>query len=391
MTDAELDAQVDPIPGVGSTDDPHERLRRAEVEADGRPGDRALARLIRALHARATAGDGLPVAVGGVHRTALVRWDDDSTTWRGRDATGRDALVRVLRPHAARDPVLRRAFAREGRAVQALLTAAMPIEGAWPAWVLPLRGGRLPSADAPATAERAPVTRWLATGIAAMRAWNDAGLGLPALTPDELRCDEAGVSVACLTAVDPADDRTADALATLAAGLCAPDEDDPIAERILSLAEAPPATAAEAAHWVRAAFAEALAAQRHGLALRWRAAARSSRRHRLRDAMARLAAAVPPPAGTGAIGVDLDGGVTLLTSDGRSVWWGPADATARIWDGAEGLNAPLARRLLRARAESPANARLQATVGGDAEAVDRLGRWLAAAVLLHDLRHALQP
>src|SRR5687768_11731170 len=102
--------------------DPADALRRLEEAAEDDPSDRALASSVLALADRIAAENAFPAVVAGVRRDALVRWDAFSTTFSGVEvSSGRSAMVRALRPEAARDPVLRRHFNREGRALAAVV------------------------------------------------------------------------------------------------------------------------------------------------------------------------------------------------------------------------------------------------------------------------------
>ncbi len=386
MTEDDVARWLAGVPGSWPTD-PSASEKRAEELADDRPVDRGLARLVRALHERTTAGDGLPPEIGGVRRETLVRWDDLTTTWEGRTVDGGAAMVRVCRPHAARDPVLRRLLLRDADALAEVAPDLAVDDGALPALVLPLAGPRLPDDEEPVHAGNAPVARWLATAIAGLSRWELAGLGLPRLCRAELRRGDAGITVACLTPTDVDADATADNLALVATSLSGwEDAEDPLSDRLGALALAPPGSALAAGGLVREAFAEELSGLRHGLVARWKAHLRESRHRRLLAVLDRMDAAVPAPQGRGAVGVDLDGNVTVLQSGPAGIRW----QDERVWTPDLGFDPATARRLLRARAAAPPNARLNAQVGGTADAVEAITRWVAAGLQLRTVRLLLE-
>ncbi len=356
-------------------------LRRLEAEADDDPLDREIAARLEALADRVAAEAWAPPVVGGVLREAFVRWDRWSVTFAGTAiATGAPAMVRVLRPDAARDPVLRRHLLREGRALAEV--APVEIDAAAPALRCALPGIPL------GPARGADLARVLATGLAAIARWDEAALGLPVPAPVELRRHEGRAIVACLTATVPG---VRGAIGALAATAADPDDDDegPVTLAARALALGAPDRASAAAEQLRTALAADLTARRHALARRWRDGAQASRKARLADAVARLSSAVGAPEGRGAVGVDLEGRITVLQAGPRAVVWGVDGAPEVVWD-RDGFRAPVARRLLRARAASPPSAALDARVGGDAERVDAICRWVAAGLQLRTVRLLLE-
>ena len=366
-------------------------LRRLEELASGDPTDRTLAASILAITDRIAADSAFPPVVGGVRREALIRWDGFSATFTGVSvANGGPTMIRALRPEASRDPVFRRYFSREAQA----LAGVAPVQAEAEVLRLPLRG-------LPLSAVRGDgLARALSTGIAAIGVWHDAGLGIPAPAAEELRIEDGRVSVACLTAVEP---DPGPALEALARELLHAEDDGPIAVAARAIrdhavgrrgADAPtsPGAAADA---VRRAMAEALTSQRHVLASRWRTELHQSRHDRLHAAVSRLERAVPAPEGGGAVGVDLDGRITVVevrpstAGSPGAVLWGPEGATEVVADG-DGVRAAVARRMLRAHAASPSNAALQGRVGGDGERVDAICRWLSAGLKLRTVRLLLE-
>lgn len=376
MTPEQLERQLAdlPVPPV-SPERPDLLLRALEDLADARPADRTLARLVREAARLASAERGLPRLLGGIRRERLVRWDADSTTWLGTDVvTGGPALVRALRPELD-EPALRRALARDARALADVVDG---VRADGPLLMAPAPGAPL---DGPVPPDAALTT--LGAVLAALLPWDDAGLGLPRLAAEELRHDGRAARIVCLTPVHAPD--RGPLMTRLAERLEAP-ADSP-AERLLAGFRAlPPRDAHEAAELLVSTLAEELTVRRVSLAERWRRSHRALRLERLRGLVARLRAAATPPVGRGAVGVDLEGRVTVVDSDGEAVLWGPLDDPAPIWTRADGLDALHARRMLRARAAAPPNPRLDAAVGGDPRATEAIGRWTAAALRLRTVR-----
>lgn len=379
------------LPGV---EDPPRLLRALEDLADRRPEDRAFARAVRGAHGLATAGSGLPGVVAGVRRETLVRWDGWTTTWDGPHlATGVPSRVRVLRPHAARDPVLRRALPREGRAVGLGLAdlAVVHDAGAWPALRIALPGAPLaPRAGADDRGRPDVLVRMLTTAVADLARWESARLGLPALGEREWVDTPAGLRVICLTPI--VRDEAGPHLKRLAATLhhwWGDGEESPVDALLDGFATFPPRTATEAGALVRETLARDLAATRHRLRRRAAATSHHERLARLLTVLARLERAVPLPAGEGPVGVDLEGAITVVRSDGARLRWGRPDALADVRPGGD-LDVREARRLLRAHAAAPPNPRLASDSGGTLEGSERICRWLASALQARTVRLLLE-
>lgn len=370
-------------------------LGAVEAAWDRAPHDRGLAEALHAAHALATCGDGVPLVIAGVRREAIVRWDAWTGTWDGVDvATGRPARVRAARAGAARDPVLRRALLREGKALQYALRSPIAVhETPWPALVVALPGPPLSSGADSEDHERPEVlARMLSTALDGLGRFEAGGFGLPALDGRELLDTPDGAQIVCLTPDAGAD--VGMQIAHIARVLDAWWGDGPptaVDAAISGLHEMPPHTVAEAVDQVRAALAEHLAAERHDLylrSIRWRHETRVSR---LREAIVRLSAALPPPTGQGAVGVDLEGNTTVLRCEDSRLTWGPVGGEpVSLAAPGHDLDAREGRRMLRARAAAPPNHRLQATVGGDEAFVDAACRWLGHALALRTLRMLLE-
>lgn len=381
MTPEQLERSLAPLAlAESSLERPDLVLRELESRAEAHPADRQLAALIRELARMMSADRGLAPVLAGVRRERLVRWDADSTTWVGVDIeTGRRALVRALRPELD-EPVLRRALARDARALSPVLEH-LRLEG--PVLVSAAPGVPLDEAIAPEDALRL----W-GTILAPLSQWERAAIGLPVLSADEIRHDGRRAWIVCLTPVHAPDQGPL--LARLAARF-QPPEDTPAARLLAGVRELPPRDATEAVELWTTTLADELTRRRVELARRWRRTHRAFRVESLRSMLSRLDAAVPPPRGRGAVGVDLEGRITIVDSDGHTVRWGPVDDPTPIWAPGLGLDAVGARRMLRARASAPPNPRLDAAVGGDPAATEALGRWTAAALRLRTLRLLLDP
>ncbi len=356
--------------------EPDEAARGVSALAEAHPADAGLADLALDALEWAMAGAGFRALAAGHRLGALVRWDGRSATFEAVDlATGAPAMLRVLRPHRA-GPLDRAALLRDGRALAAAGAPIQTIDGPEPALATPLPGGPLLDAQRlrPARGLRA-VVRVLADLVAR----EDAGLG--AVDPDDLELRETADGARLVTlAVRPA---AAPYLAPLAATLAdLLDDDAPILPALLGATVLPPRTAADLGDAVRAALASDLASRRHAAHRAHARRADRLRRARLDAAIARLQAC-PAPRGEGRVGFDLDGQATRVTSDGDGIRWGPVDGPNLLVATGARVYAPAARRLLRARASTPA------TSGApDAPFVDALCRWLAGAVALTTLTDA---
>jgi len=380
------------LPG---TEDPPQLLRALEALADRRPADRAVAEAIRAAHGMVTAGDGLPATVGGVHREDLVRWDDWTSTWDGPHLpTGGHARIRVLRAHTARDPVLRRALLREAKALQGALSD-LPVraeEGRWPALMVPLPGAPITPSAGPDDHRRPEILAgMLCTAVVDLSRWERQRLGLPRLSATDLRHTGAGLRIVCLTATAPAE--VGEHVARIAGILEAwwgEGPESPIDALLAGLVAFPPRTTGEAEEQIRATLAEDLTDRRHRLAARVDRVHLEDRVARLLSLVRRLEGAVPPPEGHGAIGVDLEGRTTVVTSRDGWIRWGRVSEPTVVRERNGTLRVREARRLLRVRSASPPNTRLQAEVGGDPASIDVICQWLAAALRLRTERKLLE-
>lgn len=392
MTHDDLAQLLAQLPGAAPGIDDPDLVPTLEAWADQDPGDPLVREALLAAHLRATAEAGLRPHTAGVSRGALVRWDAHATTWIGTETqTGRPAMVRVLRPHAARDPVLRRQLAREGRALRPVLPALRHVDDVLPALVVELPGPPcLPSRGG--TAGEHALARLLAGSLHHLLAWERFGPGLPEPAPAEVR--DAGDHVAVVSLTPPSGSDAGPVLRRLADVLLAwwqEANDSPVAELLGGLQAAPPRRVADVEGPALAALAELLAAERHRLVHRRASAGRADRTERLARIVARLDAAVPPPAGRAALGVDLEGQTLVVESDGDVVLWGAeGEEPGVVFDLEEGFDVPAARRLVRARGEAPISARLNAEVGGDPAFAERIARWVAAALDLRTTRMLLE-
>ncbi len=357
--------------------DPPELAVALEVLAEADPSDRALERLTLEAQAWADLED-TALRGTGLRLGRVVRWDDWTVTCEAVDVvSGHDVLARVLRPHA-RTPAHRRRLSRTARALAAALPG--PYEersGADPAVCAPLPGGPLVEGAPPDVA----VGLRAALRIAAdLEARERAGLGTVDPDENELRQAPEGARLVCLQlSADPV--RLDDLVGRLFHVL----PDGPLDAVLDGAVELPPASMAELAPALLGALAQELASARHGVVTRWK-----SRRHahdlaRLRALVDRLSG-FPPPAGRGAVGVDMEGRTTVLVGDGRTLSWGPVDGPSLAIVSEQGLHPRTARRLLRARSDAPPSARLNALVDGDIAYAEHACRWVAAALSLRTVR-----
>lgn len=385
-----------PLPSAHDpTESPHEALRAVERAADAVPSARELAQAVLALQARVTAEDGLAPMIAGVHRGELVRWDAWTTTWTGsRPETGEAVMLRTLRPVAARDPVLRRALLREARALGPVVPGLRVHDGPLPAVVAALRGEPLDAAlDLGSGLDGPGVALAAQTAVRAVDAWTRGGLGLPVLAPIELRRIRQGLMICCLTPTpEPDFRRPFHDIAVRIMRVAAPPL-TAVVEILGGFATLPPHDADEALLWLRGAQLHDATAEAHAKRLRELRTEHTERSERLLAAARALTEALPPPQGRAAVGIDLEGRVTVVHTRGVEVWWGPEGPNApppvRI-HGADGFDPPVARRLLRSRAVTPDIARLQARVQGDLDYVEAIGRWIAAGLKLRTVRLLLE-
>lgn len=404
MIRAELRALLTHLPGPPlDPEDPELPAHLGDL-ADLDPVDADLRAAMLAAHARATAERGLPARVAGVRRDVLVRWDDWTATWVGPHAeTGRSWMLRLLRPEARQDPYLRRRIGLDAAALAEVVpglvwvTASGPVSGDHPpedpAALLgigaPLPGPAFVKASPGGKARSAALASLVVRTVAHVKAWADAGLGFPArLDPTEIRDADDHLAMVLLTPHAPGG--AGDLTAFLARGLrrwWRGSGDHALADLLDGLVAAPPDDLDDAAERCVAALAEELADVRHGLVRRAADSAREDQRERLVRALADLDAAMPPPEGRAALGVDLDGATLIVACDGQTVAWGPVGAAAdTVWDEDEGFDVPMARRLVRARGAAPVSDRLNADIGGDPAYADRIARWVAAGLELRTLR-----
>jgi len=305
-------------------------------------------------------------------------WSPWTATWLGTDLeTGSQALVRALRADSAQDAVLRRAMAREGRALAELVPGLRIAEGLL---VAPLPGTAL-AADPRADTDR--LARLIGTGLSALVDWERAGM-LPVASLESWRETSDGLVLVVLEAAHRGD--AGHLLASLATALAPPEDEHPVDALIHSLTQAPPRLPSDAARQLVRALATELASRRHTLFRGQRDRAHTDRATRLLAILDRLEQAVPPPQGRGAVGVDLEGQPTSIQWTDGSLTWGPKDDPVRVWSPEEGFDAVIARRLLRARAAAPPSERLQEEVGGSAAYTQAAGRWISSGLRLRTLR-----
>lgn len=376
-------------PAGASIDDPAGLVRAFEDACDADPRDRRLSVGLLAAHGLATAEDGTPLIVAGVARQRVVRWDPRTVTWDGIDeATGLRARVRVLRRAYRSDAVMRRVLLRDGALLERAFAAPLiAIDGPDVALRLDVIGD--PLADRPADhADPGRLPRRLVTALAALKRAEAVGVAFPPLSADELVDSPEGIGIVCLTPADPA--AATGAIGRLAAALIAWWGEDgpetPVDVALAGMVVWPPRDVAEAEHVVKKGLIERLTADLHDRSMRFDILWHEVRRERLLRAVEALAVAVPMPEGRGAVGVSLDGSVVALVGDGGVLRYGPEGGESTDVFGPAGFAVADARRLLRARAAAPSNARLHAQVGGDERFVEAACRWIAAGLALRTTR-----
>jgi hypothetical protein len=237
-------------------------------------------------------------------------------------------------------------------------------------------------------ADPAQLPRRLVTALAALQRAEVAGVAFPPLSGDELIDGPDGIAIACLTPADPA--ASTGAIGRLAEALIAWWGEDgpetPVDVALAGMVVWPPRDVKEAEHVVRKGLVERLTADLHDRSARFDILWHEVRRERLLRAVEALAVAVPMPEGRGAVGISLDGSVVVLVGDGGVMQYGPENGDKTDVFGPAGFAVPDARRLLRARAAAPSNARLHAQVGGDERFVDSACRWIASGLALRTTR-----
>lgn len=373
--------------------DPAAVVAAFEAACDANPRDRRLAVGLLAAHGLATAEVDAPPVIAGVRRSRVIRWDPRTVTWDGVDVTtGQPARIRALRRPFASDPVVRRTLLRDGRLLTDALSMHVTVhDDATVALRIDLPGAALASGKAdPSDPGRLP--RQLITALAAMRRAEVAGVAFPPLSGDELVDGPDGIAIACLTLADPS--AATGAIGRLAAAVVAWWGDDgpetPVDVALAGMVVWPPRDVAEAEHVVKKGLIERLTADFHDRTARFEILWHEVRRERLLRAVEGLSEAVLMPEGRGAVGVSLDGSVIVLVGvDGR-MRYGTDGADGTEIYGPAGFAVSDARRLLRARAAAPPNARLHAQVGGDERFVDAACRWIASGLALRTTRLLLE-
>ncbi|TNE84880.1 MAG: hypothetical protein EP330_28165 [Deltaproteobacteria bacterium] len=367
--------------------DPATLLRTLEDEATRRPLDMRIRELLLDVRHQVAAERGVPRVLAEVRRERLVRWDAWSAEWDGvHTRTGEPCRVRALTAASAKDPTLGRQLLREGRALGRLMGLTVSTDDAWPAVAVALPGPSLSDASEPDGREPAArLLGMLGAALDALYRW-ERSVGLAEVGARDLRLDGDRLSVVCLT---PPTGRVRPGQVLQRVAEVLQDwwdrEEGPGRELISGMAAFPPNSAEEALGAWRREAAQILAGERHDLTRRQAEVFTHNRAHRLAELLTRLAEAVPPPVGKGAVGVDLEGQTTMV--EGRrdgTLWWGTPAAMEPVVG--ETLDARLGRRLIRARAAAPPNPRLDAQVGGEAGYADVAGRWLTAALQLRTLR-----
>ena len=388
MTPARLQLVLAPLRPEPWPDDHAARAAELERMADANPRDALIREVTLQVARHDTAGHLVPEIVGGVRRERLVRWDAWTSTWDGwRVASGRAARVRVVE-RWAHDPVHIRALARDGRAINGLvpvLWAADP----WPSISADLDGVPAVAPDVPLSPDR--LGSCVAGALASLARWEAARVLPASIEASSLIQRADGIGVVCLTPTDAhAGRRRITELAEILSALAGPG-DDPIRSLLEGMALMAPATTEEAGAFATRALAEELAGRRHALVRRNDQVVLVQRRVALTDAIRRLDAGFPPPRGRGALGVDLDGNVLVVTSDSDGLAWGPLGGERKFvcLDGAP-LDTREARRMLRAASAAPPSAHLDARVDGDPEFTKHIARWTTAAIGLRTVRRLLE-
>ncbi len=370
MTPAILDRllAIAQQPPLLAPDQLPDALDRLEAAAEARPDDPDVAAAFEVLLRRDEVQRALPDVVAGVRRADLVRWSSWCSTWTGTAVEdGRSVMVRAIDTDAS--PRRVRQLQRE--------VGQLGLRSHQGATVIDLVGRPL----TPPRAADPDLARRLVQGLVALAARPPS----PELAPEELRESPEGVHICCM-ALDDDDGR--EATAALARALLPPGE-GPLHDLLRGLAQHP-VGANQAGSLVSQALARELTAMRHHLLARWTANAQGVRTKRLSSCVQRLTNALPPPRGRAAAGINLDGRVLVVASDEATVHFGPEQGMEQVFSLDEGLNAPLARRVLRAQATAPPNPYLSKQIGGDAAFNDAIGRWLASALRLRTLSMLLK-
>jgi hypothetical protein len=369
-------------------DDPVARATELEGLADANPRDALVREAVLQLARQDAAGHLVPDVVGGVRRERLVRWDAWTSTWDGwRVATGRAARVRVVE-RWANDPAHARALIRDGRAIRGLVPVTYSGEP-WPALTADLDGAPVTSREVMWSAEHLGAS--VASALASLARWEAARVLPASIEASSLVQGPTGLHLSCLTPTDAFGcRRRITELSEVLLALAGPG-DDPVRSVLEGMALMAPATTEEAGAFATRALAEDLAARRHRVVRRHERVVLEQRRAALGAALVRLQRACPPPIGRGALGVDLDGNVLVVTSDDAGVAWGPVGGDAHVVLPVGGpLDTREARRMLRSGAAAPPSAHLDVKVGGDPAFSSSIARWTSAAIGLRTLRRLLE-
>ena len=395
MTPEELQTTLDialPDMELPSVEFPGALVRAMEQYLDSEGPKPALWTLMGAVHNRLQCTEGIPAVIGLCRIEQLVRWDDWSVTFDGSHTqTGEMLRIRTLRRHVKSEPWYRRQLFREGNAlISAGLAPKLERQtGPWPALIHPL--------DGPPLEEGAPVSghteraiwsiRLWGTALQDLITWEQSGFTLPRLSYRDLRLNEAGLGIVCLSpSGNPRQTPNLDLVASAILNTYGEDVAESIEPLLQGLIDFPDSSPTDIAERLIRSLSSTLADLRHGFVLDQHQATRENRLERLRHWLKRLANNQRPPAGNGALGVNLDGHTTVVSGQGQSLLWGVSDQrSATIWSEQEGLTVREARRMLRSHSVAPHNARLNRQIGGDPAYVDHVCRWLNAALQMRTL------
>ncbi|MCB9795035.1 MAG: hypothetical protein H6741_20230 [Alphaproteobacteria bacterium] len=380
----------------------------------------ALEATARALPERAQALDGLLFAVreleacsegvgaelDGLRRGRVIEQDPISVSFEAWGPAGERHALRVLRPDRARDPVWRRrleASPRRAPGPPVLGPGLLCSDGdtlALRTWLGgPSLADHLPAED---PADPVQFGRYLAGGLAGLRALHAAGYVHGSLGPTHLIQGPEGVRLAWLDPllIRPVTPRDDIAALGRAVQRLDPEGHDPIAALARGLAEEPPPSVDMASEMLQRVMSAALADRRHRAAFRSRAQARRQAEGRLLRAARHLALAVPPPAGTWCLRAGFDAVMVVAVSDGVTVRGGPvaglpAPFLPTVWSPDEGLNPTASRALLRAwatrgRGDEERRKRVQSEHGASDRGAHLLCRWLSAQARLRAVRMLLE-
>jgi len=346
--------------------------------------------MLHHVHDLLSAQEGLPHIIGTVRIEHLVRWTEWSVSFDGSDIhTGESIRIRTLRAHTRTTPFFKRQLFREGESLRSsgLNPALYFSDGTWPAIAVPLTGPPLEDSPTPSGhAERAIWSiRLLGTALAELVRWEQSPLNLPTLAHREMRLTEDGLAVQCLTPSKETHPNM-EGLSNAILMMYGEDVSAHIEPLLHGLIDFPHSSPTDVANRLVTGLSDALAEMRHDLVLQRHHKSRDSRLERLQHWVKRLAKAQQPPAGRGALGVNLDGETTVVAGQPGELRWGTIEEQpATIWTQHEGLEVREARRVLRSFAVAPHNARLNRQIGGDPQYIDHVCRWLNGALELRTL------